>query len=225
VGGIKVSEINMETEFSRIAQAFSEFTHKHRLASFTELNKFAQKGGVVFVGDSITEGFPIHEMLEYDKPMYNRGISGDTTSGVLIKLKDEIFELEPTKVFLLIGTNDLGQGKEPDEIVRRIEEICLYIKKSLPEVELYIESIYPVNRSEFVNLLPIPIVGIRTNDAIQLMNNAIREIAAKNNLTFIDFYSKLIDDAGQLRKDYSYDGLHLSIKGYEIVKEELQKYL
>jgi hypothetical protein len=103
-----MSEKNIEVQFAEIGNAFMEFMQKTRLASFKELNKRAQKGGVVFVGDSITEGFPIDEILQCNKPMYNRGINGDTSIGVLDKLKEEVFDLIPSKVFLLIGTNDLG---------------------------------------------------------------------------------------------------------------------
>jgi hypothetical protein len=188
-----MGEINLEKQFTEIGKGFMELMQKERLASYKELNKRAQKGGVVFVGDSITEGFPIHEILQCNKPMYNRGISGDTTTGVLDKLKDEVFDLMPRKVFLVIGTNDLGNGEQPAEIVGRIEDICRSIKEKVPKVELFVESIYPVNENEFVNATPVPAVGLRSNKAIQLTNNGIRDIAANLNLTYIDLYSKLVD--------------------------------
>lgn len=223
--GAEKNEINIEKQLAEISKVFFEFTTKQRLDSFRELNKQAQKGGVVFVGDSITEGFPIHEILQCEKPMYNRGISGDTITGVLEKLKEEVFELMPQKVFLLIGTNDLGNGEQPAEVVGRIEKICRSIKETVPEVELFVESIYPVNENDFVNATPMPVVGLRSNEAIQKTNKGIREIAADLKLTYIDLYFKLVDKAGKLNKNYSYDGLHLNIQGYYVVSEELQNYL
>jgi lysophospholipase L1-like esterase len=220
-----MNEMNIERRFAEIGKAWFEFTTKARLASFKELNQRAQKEGIVFCGDSITEGFPIYEMLQCNKPMYNRGISGDSTTGVLDKLKDEVFDLIPQKVFLLIGTNDLGEGTQPAEVVGKIEDICRSIKQTVPEVELFVESIYPVNDNEFVNAAPMPIIGLRTNETIQLTNNGIKEIATNMKLTYIDLYSKLVDKKGKLNKNYSYDGLHLNAKGYYIVSEELQKYL
>lgn len=216
---------NNQEAMSEIFRGYLEFTMNQRLHSFIALNKWAEKGGLVFVGDSITEGFNIHELLKSDKPMYNRGIGGDTSDGVLAKLNAEVFGLEPKKVFLMIGTNDLGMGKQPDEIVRNIEEICSRIKTTLPETELYVESIYPVNGDESANKGPFPAVGPRTNEDIQRINDQVRNLASSNHFVYIDLYSKLIDKEGRLNPAYTYDGLHLNTAGYEVVRSELQSYL
>jgi lysophospholipase L1-like esterase len=71
----------------------------------------------------------------------------------------------------------------------------------------------------------MPIVGLRNNEAIQLTNEGIRQIAANMKFTYIDLYCKLVDEKGDLNKNYSYDGLHLNTQGYLLVSEELQKYL
>lgn len=216
---------NSQEAMSEIFRSYMEFNINQRYTTFVELNKLAELGGVVFVGDSITEGFNIHELLKCDKPMYNRGIGGDTTDGVLAKLKAEVFDLNPNKVFLLIGTNDLGHGKQPEEIVRNIEELCSRIKRTLPETELYVESIYPVNGNDSANEGPFPAVGSRSNEDIQRINHAVRKLASSKHFFFIDLYSKLIDEEGQLDPAYTYDGIHLTTKGYEVVKAELQPYL
>jgi lysophospholipase L1-like esterase len=208
-----------------IFRKYLEFNINQRYTSFIELNKWAEFGGIVFVGDSITEGFNIHELLKSDKPMYNRGIGDDTTEGVLEKLKGEVFDLKRRKVFLLIGTNDLDSGKQPEEIVQNIEEICSRIKTTLPETELYVESIYPVNQSEKENKGPFPSVGARTNEDIQRINYSVRRLSLSKPFFYIDLYLKLIDEEGHLNPDYMYDGLHLNTKGYEVVKAELQLYL
>lgn len=220
-----MSEIKIEEKVPDIFTAFFEFTVKERWASFKELNKRAQKGGVIFVGDSITQGFPINEILSSDKPMYNRGINGDTTTGVLEKLKDEVFDLLPKKVFLLIGTNDLGGGVPPEEVAQRIEVICRSIQETVPDTELFVESIYPVNEVDFADEVPIPIISQRSNEAIQLTNKGIKEVTDRLKVQYINLYPNLSDLTGKLDKRYSYDGLHLNTEGYYVVADELRKYL
>ncbi|MNE96513.1 GDSL-like Lipase/Acylhydrolase [compost metagenome] len=68
-------------------------------------------------------------------------------------------------------------------------------------------------------------VGMRNNRDIQLINHLLREASLTERFTYIDMYSKLVDVAGLLHAEYTYDGLHLTVKGYEIVSDELQKYL
>jgi lysophospholipase L1-like esterase len=216
------NQITDMESFKKIGVVMFEFMRTSKVEAFAELNKSASKDGIVFVGDSITEGFPIQEMFPNSKNLYNRGISGENTRGVLDNLKHLVLDLEPAKVILLIGTNDLGNGEQPHEIVKRIEEISKKIKAVLPGVQLYLESIYPVN-GDVPNTFPFPVVGSRTNAAIQQINANLRDIASSLNVTFIDMYSKLVGEDGQLKNDYTYDGLHLSIKGYEIVTKQLQK--
>lgn len=219
-----MNEINQEAMMVFFMK-FVQFSIEQRHASFIKWNNRAEKKGIVFVGDSITEMFNIHELLKSSKRLYNRGIGGDTTNGVLDKLKDLVFDLEPSKVFLMIGTNDLGNGKQPEEIIRNIEEICSRIKTKCPETELYVESIYPVNRHEHVNKAPAPTVFSRNNVDIGRINDAIQQLSISMQFTYVDVYSKLIDQEGHLNPDYTYDGLHLTGKGYEIVKDVLQSYL
>jgi len=201
------------------------FKHRAMKEKFGMLNTRAEKGGVVFVGDSITEEFPLHELLTSELPIYNRGISGDKTTGVFNKLKEEVFDLEPKKVFLLVGTNDLGEPKPYEEVAEGIRKIVIAIKEKLPNVELYLQSIFPVNEPDFADVVPRPTVGYRKNDQIRLTNQEIEKIAKEVNATYIDLYPKLANEKGRLHPDYSYDGLHLSAKGYFVVADELQKYL
>ncbi|WP_239616551.1 GDSL-type esterase/lipase family protein [Cohnella mopanensis] len=208
-----------------IIKPFLENVQKQRLATFFGLNPIAKKHGIVFIGDSITEGFSIHEMLDCKKAMYNRGVGGYKTENVLANLKHLVYDLEPERVFLLIGTNDLGEGNEPEEIVSRIEEIISSIQTTIPDIHIFVQSVYPVNNSEEANTLPVPMVGPRTNENIMNMNQSLRDSAQKLNFNYIDLYSKLLDEDGRLKVDFTFDGLHLNIKGYEIVSQEIDKFL
>jgi lysophospholipase L1-like esterase len=79
---------------------------------FTHLNAVAKPGSIVFLGDSITDFFRVNEFFP-GVYVINRGISGDTTDGVLNRLAESVYELSPSKIFLMIGTNDLGNRAVP----------------------------------------------------------------------------------------------------------------
>lgn len=213
-----------EEDLVEMFKGFIKHNIIQRYNTFIELNKQAKKGGIVFVGDSITEGFPIHELLSSDNQMYNRGIGGDTTDGVIAKLKDVVFDLEPKQIFLLIGTNDLGSGKQAEQVIQNIAEICSKIKEKLPDAQLYVESIYPLNPSVSMQG-PFNAVGQRTNEDIKQVNHFLQELASSKSIHYINLYDKLINEEGLLNSDYTYDGLHLNMKGYVVVKEELQLYI
>ena len=83
-----------------------------KVQNFRCLNAVARKGETVFVGSSLCELFPISEMLQNVEPrlrVYNRGIGGDVTDGLLERMEESVFALEPKKVFINIGTNDISR--------------------------------------------------------------------------------------------------------------------
>jgi len=211
-------------ETQKILIHMQERHRSQRVASFVELNQRAEKNGILFIGDSITEAFPIHEILRSEQQKYNRGVGGDKTIDILNMLEVVVYSLIPAKIFLLIGTNDLGLGSKPQEIIEQIKEICSNIERNLSDTKLYVQSIYPVNQM-LDDKLSSQTVGLRNNRDIQTINAAIREFVSNNHATYIDLYPKLVDNEGLLQADYTYDGLHLNIKGYEIVRDEIQKYL
>ncbi len=184
--------------------------------AFRNYNKYAKKGGIVFVGDSITQDFNVYEYF-HGRNVYNRGIGGDTSKGVLGRLQESVFDLEPEKVFLNIGTNDLELLNDGiDGIHSRIQEIIYKIKETLPNTTLYLISVYPVNPA-----VDSKTVGKRKNTDISELNNRLSEL---EGITFIDLYSKLVDEEG-LCRSYTIEGLHMNQQGYEIIKQELEQYL
>lgn len=189
---------------------------KLRVDQFKVQNQFVTPKGIVFVGDSITQGYNVYEFFKgYD--VYNRGIGGDTTKGLMTRLDTSIFDLKPAKVFLLIGTNDLSLLETtPKEIALRIEEIVNTIKNRLPDVKVYIESIYPVVESNNqTEKKP------RKNKNIQEINSYLRTI---KHAEYIDLYSILIHE-NQLNSKYTYDGLHINDIGYEVISNVLRNYI
>ncbi|MFF2090883.1 SGNH/GDSL hydrolase family protein [Paenibacillus sp. NPDC058174] len=205
-----------------ISDKMLEKSKQQRLEAFRSLNADASKQGIVFIGDSITEHFPLSEMLQSKDMIYNRGIAGFTASELLKHLQVMLYDLEPRKVFLMIGTNDMGKGADPDSIAIRIEKICEEIQKKLPQAELLIESVYPVN--EQAAAAPFGIEA-RSNDKIIALNERIKDICARKQLTYIAVFPQLIDENGKLDESFTTDGLHLNIRGYGAVRQSISAFL
>ena len=158
------------------------------------------EGSIVFLGDSITDYVNFDEVL----PSYhiiNMGIAGDTTSGVLRRL-GEVISLRPRKLFLLIGTNDIGFDVWTAPIARNIREIVSRVQKKSPETRIYLQAVFPTRGNIS-----------RPNNLIQELNAEIQAIAQEKHCTFIDLYPLLLDSEGLLAEEYTVDGLHLSDSG------------
>ena len=173
----------------------------------------------LFLGDSITDFYDLDKYYD-GLPIVNSGISGNTTEDILNDMKNRVYDYNPSKVFLLIGTNDLIHDIGVDDIIFNIEKIISEIKGNKPQVEIYVESIYPVNDN-----LDEEMVSNRNNDDIMKINEKIKKYCDENNYTYINMYDKLLDDDGNFSEEYTDDGLHPNENGYEIITKELKKYL
>ncbi len=171
----------------------------------------------VFLGDSITAGYPLEDYYE-GLFVVNSGIGGYTTDDILDNLDRMVYRYNPSKIFLLIGTNDHNQGKDPKVIVDNIEKIIDKIHKKRPYSKIYVESIYPINDKDFDK------TG-RNNDTINDMNKLIQKLCKKKSITYIDVHSHLLDKDKKLKKKYTYDGLHLNELGYVKVTNVILPYL
>jgi len=190
--------------------------YKEKIIQFENENKTLNKGGFVFVGDSITEQYPLIEFFP-NKQIINRGISGDTTKGLLKRLDSSVFALEPLLVLILIGTNDFGHFSHqlPQVVYERIFKAITQIQLRLPNTKIYLQAIYPVN-----NHINQEVVNSRENKDITLVNKLLKAIGG---ITFLDYSTMLIDDLKALSKAFSDDGLHLNHYGYSLVTNLLKK--
>lgn len=177
----------------------------------------------VFLGDSITDFYPLEELYD-GLPVVNSGISGYTTDDILNNLDNMVSIYNPTKVFILIGTNDIEREKSSDEIVNNIQEIVDRILKKRSNVKIYIESIYPINNTENQKISH-GMVGRRNNTTIQEINRKIKKYCKENDYVYIDMYSKLVDKDGNLDLKYTTEGLHISDLGYLKITKVLYEYL
>ena len=174
---------------------------------------------IVFLGNSITHFGEWHEL--FDNPnIKNRGISGDIAQGVYDRL-DPILNGKPSKIFLLIGINDVSHDVAADSIVRAISKIVLKIGTHSPQTKLYIQSVLPVN-PDFGLFLKATTRG----DEVLKINSGLKELCSKHGLAYIDAYSALKEEASEkLRPEFTNDGLHLLGKGYLKWAEVLRGYL
>ncbi len=184
--------------------------YKHRRDHFRQLPNGNKE--ILFLGDSITDNAEWSELFGNDRRIKNRGIGGDDTKGVLNRL-DEVTESQPSKLFLMIGTNDLAYGRTVEEIIEYYEMILRTIKKDSPHTEVYVQSILPVDDLFHIN---------RPNREIDRINASIERIAAEYEYPYIDL-NPLFKEDGQLSKKYSVDGLHLNAEGYALWVSEIRE--
>jgi lysophospholipase L1-like esterase len=187
-----------------------------KVDAFRHYNEFSKEGGIVFVGDSITQDFNVYEYFP-GKQVYNRGIGGDTSQGVLTRLNESIFDLKPSKVILQIGTNDLELLDDGVEAIhQRIKRIIKEIKTFDKSIDIVLLSVYPVNP-----LIDRKTVGKRKNQDIQELNHLLSQV---DEVIYLDIYSQLEKD-NVLNPDYTLEGLHLNQKGYQVIKKEIEEFM
>ena len=191
--------------------------------NYRDLNRLAVKEpAIIFIGDSIVEYFPLHELVQSPKTLVNRGIRGYKTDLLLENLDAHLFGQALDKIFLLIGTNDIGKEMPQAETLDNLEAVIQGISRDYPLAQIQLLSVLPVNEQEQYK----GTVYIRTNKKIQALNRAYQELAqAYYQVSYVDVYSSLLDEVGQLAEAYTTDGLHLSVAGYRILAQALQETL
>ncbi len=177
---------------------------------------------IVFFGDSITSGYKIEEFYPKNN-VINSGISGNVTNDLLERMED-VYKYNPSKVFILIGINDLNRGKSIDEILDNIQRIVNNIKTNRKYTNIYIESVYPINRNVFEDK-DYSFNNDINNDTIKELNDRLSNLCKENSIQYVDVYNNLIDSEGNLKEDYTREGLHLTDLGYFKVTSSLSKYV
>ena len=213
---------------------FMKKEQKDKLDRYRILNETARKGQILFTGSSLMEQFPMHELLmdeEMDCLIYNRGIGGFTTEDMLENMQEQIYGTEPSKIFINIGTNDMGK---PDYTLEKLmdnyKKILEQIKEHLPETEIYMMAYYPVNEVDKKTVLPDEewanhMFDNRNNFNIRLANQAVKQLAEKMGCRYIDVNEGLYDETGRLKKEFTLEGVHMYANGYRVVLSNLKKYL
>ena len=170
---------------------------------------------IVFLGNSITHWTDWNELLNISNAK-NRGIPGDLTFGVLDRLDDAV-RGNPKKIFILIGINDVSKNVPDEVILKNYQRIITGIKYKSPKTKIYFQTMLPTNPT-FKKL-----TNHYKNDHVANINAGLKLLGVKNNITIIDLYSAFIDDQQMLRKELTFDGVHLKGEGYKIWADILKK--
>ena len=196
--------------------------YEKKCASFAVQNTNLSQGQIVFIGDSITDFYPLDTYYS-NLPLatYNRGIAGDVTSGVYRRLKTSLFDIAPSKIVLLIGINDINIGQTVEGIVVNYTSILQEIKENLPSAQVFCISVLPMNET-------VKAYGVDLDTAtarIKALNDNILTLAGKQGYTYVELFSHLADENDHLLASYSDDGLHLNANGFAIWTSVLKPYL
>ena len=191
--------------------------------SFAVQNFNLSKGQIVFIGDSITDLYKLDDYYgDLSLSVYNRGIGGDQTKGVLDRLKVSLYDIAPSKIVLMIGTNDINGNIETETIIERYEKIVDSIYENLPSVELYCMSIIPQNNQlETYSTINVE----ETTQKILEINPQIKSLVEERGAIYIDLFSQLADENNHLIENFSDDGLHLNHNGFVVWTGILKPYL
>ena len=185
-------------------QWFQNLWEKKRAGWATRVRK--DMGSLVFLGDSITQGWGDQFRGHFKGvKVANRGISGDTTRGVLIRLKEDVLALNPKGVVLLIGTNDLEEGAAPEIIAGNLKLIIAALKKHNSKMPIILCNTFPSSASKK-----------RPADQIQKINQLyFAAVKGDPQITVLDTWRLYADAKGDAKKTEFPDLLHPNQLGYD----------
>lgn len=170
------------------------------------------RGAVVFLGDSITQGWGTLAKDFPDLKTANRGISGDVTRGVLYRLKEDVLDLRPRAVVLLIGTNDLEDGGEPAVIAQNVRAILTALRAHNSRLPVIVCKVMPSDASKK-----------RPAEKIRQTNALVDDIVATSpQFIRCDTYSIFANEQGNARSAEFPDLLHPNAAGYAKWAEALR---
>ncbi len=206
------------------SQLVQTFTDWGNLSKYRDANKqlpapAAGEARVVFMGDSITEGWgakatptsPGRGEFFPGKPYLNRGISGQTTPQMLVRFRQDVLNLKPKVVVILAGINDIAEntGKMThEEIAGNIASMSELAHAN--GIRVVLCSVLPASDFKWhPGLAPAP--------KVKALNAWMKDYAAKNGFVYVDYYAPMVDGEGGMNAELSPDGVHPNAAGYEIM--------
>ncbi|HTY84723.1 MAG TPA: SGNH/GDSL hydrolase family protein [Silvibacterium sp.] len=225
LGQATQQQVNYAVESIRDLEHYRETMIPTYMNDFGQLSRYRQadivlgapgpsEKRVVFFGDSITDGWHLDRYFP-GKGYIDRGISGQTTSQMLLRFHQDVIALKPAVVVILAGTNDIAGNTGPI---------------SLPDIEANFTSMVELARANDIKMIVSSVTPVhdytpeaqnfflqRDPAKILALNAWLKDYCAKNGLIYLDYFSAMLDDHGLLRENLATDGLHPVDAGYKIM--------
>ena len=202
------------------AQNKVPFEHYARYESENKnlLNRPADPNRIILMGNSITESWvTIDSAFFKGKSYINRGISGETTSQMLIRFRSDVIELHPKAVVLLAGINDIAENNGPISIEHIFGNIQSMIELAqVNQIEVILCSVLPATQFPWRKHL-------KPAEKIIQLNELLEKYAVQHDVIYLDYYSVLVNDSKGLKQEFTYDGVHPNLKGYQVMEPLLEE--
>ncbi|TVQ06675.1 MAG: hypothetical protein EA361_19325 [Bacteroidetes bacterium] len=168
----------------------------------------------LFIGDSITEGFDLEKFFP-GKGYVNHGISGYSSEELLDAMHKGWFASAPEMVFLCIGTNDLARDYDEADTLDTIRRLLVKIREHAPDNSMiYLTSLFPARHNP-----------PRPNPVIRQLNSRLHELAVQENAAYLHLHPFFTDENGQLKREFTDDGLHLNEHSYAVWAELVKQLI
>jgi lysophospholipase L1-like esterase len=198
-----------------LAQSEADWANLKRYASENQKLKLPAKGEnrIVFMGNSITASWKdIDRSFFINKPYINRGISGQTTSQMLVRFRQDVIDLKPSVVVILAGINDIAENTGPISLENIYGNIISMIElANANRIKVVISSILPANNFPWRP-------QIKPAEKVVKVNSMLEAYCNKNSIVYLDYYSKMVDKKKGLDKKLTSDGVHPTLEGYKIME-------
>lgn len=168
---------------------------------------------IVFMGNSITESWKSFDSSFFSDPAYiNRGISGQTTSQMLLRFRPDVIALEPAVVVILAGINDIAQNNGPMTLEESFGNIVSMAELARANrIRVVLSSVLPAYDFPWRR-------GLEPAEKIVMLNTMIEAWCKKNKVVFCNYYSSMVDERKGLAAAYTYDGVHPNLAGYKLME-------
>ena len=194
---------------------------KHYASENQKLHKTPNnENRIVFFGDSITEFWtPRNSTLFQNPTIINRGISGQTTSQMILRFQHDVVDLHPIAVIILAGINDIAENTGPITVAAIFQNIVSLTEMAITNnIKVFLCSVLPSNTISWkTNIVPA--------DKIIQLNQMMASYVEKYQITYVDYYTPMVNTTKGLHSNYTDDGLHPNLEGYKIMERIIERII